>query len=247
MRTSRDTDSERHSPGQEHPVELGGMTGRGPANLEGPARRIAVAGALVVLLLAFAIGVTLWRYGVANNKYTEALHKSQTIALVEHATDKLVDVSTTVNVLAVSPAGDELATLRHLRTEFDQPINESAQLAPSPAKVALTGQIRTAAGALFAQAERGVVSASGTPAIGAAVLSYNARLAQLETPLDALRETAKAEAAQAQASASSAADNARTIALITGFLAALVAFLVALYTTRVIGSQFKKIDDQVEH
>jgi methyl-accepting chemotaxis protein len=217
------------------------------STFEGPARRIAGAGVAVILLLAAAIGVTLWRYGVANSKYREALNKGQTIALVEHATDKLVDVSTTVNVLAVEPATDQRSTLRQLRGEFAQPVNESARVAPSAAKAALTGQIVTAAKALFAQVEHGVLPAAGTPGVASAVRAYNARLAQLETPLDALRETAKAESAQAQRGASTAASDARTVALVTGLLAALAAILVALYTTRVIGSQFRQIGRQVDH
>ena len=82
--------------------------------LPGPGRRIVAMIGLVVLLLAMAIGVTLWRYGVANEKYRQALTKSQTIALVEHATDKLVDVSTTVNTLAVGRAGGQLAALQQV-------------------------------------------------------------------------------------------------------------------------------------
>jgi methyl-accepting chemotaxis protein len=214
---------------------------------EGPARRIAVAGLAVIVMLGVAIGVTLWRYGVANSKYTDALKKSQTIGLVERATDKLVDVSTNVNVLAVSRATDQLANFQQVHGVFNGAMSESAQIAPNATKKALLGQISTAADALFAQAEHGVLPAAGTPRVGAQVRLYNARLTELETPLDALRDTAKSEAAHAQVAASGAASDARAIALITGLLAALGALLAAVYASRLVGRQFNQIDAQVDH
>jgi methyl-accepting chemotaxis protein len=213
----------------------------------GPARRIVAMIGVVVVLLAIAIGVTLWRYGVADSKYRDALHKGQTIVFVEHATDKLVDVSTTVNTLAIGKATDQLARLQQIRGEFEPTIDEASKIAPSAAKNTLIAQVRAGGQALFAQAERGVVPVAGTPKAPAAVNAYNELLGQLETPLDGLREAAKAESARAQASASGASSDASTIALITGLLAGFAAVLAALYTARVISGQFEQIDGQVEH
>jgi methyl-accepting chemotaxis protein len=206
-----------------------------------PGRRIVAMIGAVVLMLGVAIGVTLWRYGVANSKYTDALRKSQTIVLVERATDKLVDVSTTVNVLAVGRATDQLATFQQLHGVFSGAMSEAAQIAPNATKAALLQRISTAADALFAQAEHGVLSAAGTPRVGAEVRRYNGLLTELETPLDALRDTAKSEAAHAQAAASGAASDARTIALITAGLAVLLALLLIGYIVRLIGRLFDRI------
>ena len=209
--------------------------------LEGPARRIAAAGLAVVLMLGVAIGVTLWRYGVANSQYQDALRKSQTIGLVERATDKLVDVSTNVNVLAVGRASDQLATFHELHGIFNGAMGESAKIAPSATKTTLLAQISAGANALFAQAERGVLPAAGRPRVAAEVRLYNTRLSELETPLDALRDTAKAEASHAQAAASSAASDARTIALITAGLAVVLALFLIAYIVRLIGRLFDRI------
>jgi methyl-accepting chemotaxis protein len=208
---------------------------------EGPARRIAVAGLAVVLMLGVAIGVTLWRYGVANSKYTDALRKSQTIVLVERATDKLVDVSTNVNVLAVGRATDQLSTFQQLHGVFNGAMSEAALIAPSVTKRALLQQISTAADALFAQAEHGVLSAAGTSRAPTEVRRYNTLLTELETPLDALRDAAKSEAARAQAAASGAASDARTIALIAAGLAVLLALLLIGYIVRLVGRLFDRI------
>jgi methyl-accepting chemotaxis protein len=212
-----------------------------------PARRIVAMIGAVVLMLGMAIGVTLWRYTIANGKYGDALTKSRTISLVERATDKLVDVSTNVNVLAVSHATDELAAFQELHGVFNGAMGEAAVIAPSATKRALLAEIAHAGNALFAQAEHGVLPAAGTPRVGAQVRLYNNRLNELETPLDGLRDAAKAEAASAQATADSAASDARTIALITGLLAALGGVLVAVYAARVVGGQFDQIDAQVDH
>jgi methyl-accepting chemotaxis protein len=211
------------------------------SGLEGPARRIAVAGVAVVALLGLAIGVTLWRYGVANSKYQDALRKTQTIGLVEHATDKLVDVSTNVNVLAVSPATGQLAAFHELHGVFNGAMSEAALIAPSATKSALLAQINTAANALFGQAERGVLPTAGTPRAAAQVRLYNTRLEELETPLDKLRDVAKAESASAQAAASSAASDARTIALITAGVAAVLALFLIAYIVRLVGRLFERI------
>jgi hypothetical protein len=38
---------------------------------------------VIVLLLGVAIGVTLWREGVASGKYRAALHKDATVGLID--------------------------------------------------------------------------------------------------------------------------------------------------------------------
>jgi methyl-accepting chemotaxis protein len=214
-----------------------------------PAQRIAAMIGVVVVLLALAIGVTLWRYGVADNQYRDALKKSETIRLVSHATDKLVDVGTTVSLAAAATTREagQLGTLRQLEREFNSAIEEAARTAPSARKTQLAAQTLAAARALFRQLEGSVVPAAGTSRADAAVLDYKSLLEQLEPPLDALTATAEADARRSQAKASGAASAASTIALITGLLAAFAALMVAVYATRVISRQLKQIDGQMEH
>jgi hypothetical protein len=45
--------------------------------LQGPARRIAVAVTALVILVAFAVGIAIWRYSAANDANKEALQVSQ--------------------------------------------------------------------------------------------------------------------------------------------------------------------------
>jgi methyl-accepting chemotaxis protein len=216
--------------------------------LEGPGGRVIAMIGAIVLLLAVAVGVSLWRFGVADGKYQDALREDRTIGFVETATDKLVDVGNTVGVLAVGRGtGGELSELRVKHSEFDAAVNKTLTIVPTAEETRLVGQILAAGAALFAQTEHGVLPAAGTPRVGAAVKTYDARLTALETPLDALKAEAQAVASDAHAQATASASDARTVAVITGILAALGALLVAVYAARVIGRQFRLIDGQVRH
>jgi methyl-accepting chemotaxis protein len=210
---------------------------------EGPVRRIAAAGIVVIALLGVAIGVTLWRYGSADSKYRDALKKGEAIRLVSHATDKLVDVGTSVTVLATTPrkATEQVPVLRQLRGEFDSAIEQAVHTAPSPRKTELAGQILAGSGALFSRVEAGVVPASGTPRVDAQVETYKSLLAQLEPPLDTLTQTAESDAQRAQAAASSTASDARTVGLIATALAVVLACLLFAYIMRLIGRLFERI------
>jgi methyl-accepting chemotaxis protein len=210
---------------------------------EGPARRIAAAGVLVVLALAVAVGVTLWRYGVADAKYLDALKKGETIRLGSHATDKLVDLSTTVGLLASTPhnASGELATVRRLQGEFDGAVEQAVRNAPSARKGELAAQILAASRAVFGQVERGVVPASGTPRVDVEVAAYRSVLAQLEPPLDALTAAAESDALRAKGAASGAASDAKTLAVIVTSLAVALALVLVAYVVRLVGRLFDRI------
>jgi methyl-accepting chemotaxis protein len=214
--------------------------------LEGPSRSIALVGLIVVLLLAVAIGVTLWRYGVASNKYDEALHKDATVGLIETATDDLLDASASVNLMAVGRTTGQLHLLQRLHQAYDKNIGQAARIAPTAAKLALVARTLSNGRALFSQAERGVLSASGTPRIGAAVHKFDVLLNQAGTYLDPLNSTGRTQALQAENDARSTAGAARTIALITAGITALVTILLLAYVVRLIGRLFDRIRSTAE-
>jgi methyl-accepting chemotaxis protein len=212
------------------------------SQLRGPGRNIVLMIGAIVVLLAAAVGVTLWRYGVADSKFREALNRNRTIALVETATDKLLDTSTSVSSLAVSKGSpSQLADLRQLQAQFVDSIRQSKGIASSATKRALVGEIVSASRGLFRQAERGVLPAAGGPGARAAVDAYTAQLERVEAPLDALKALAQKEATAAQLSAISAASDAHTIALITGLLALATTLLLMAYVLRLVSRLFASI------
>jgi methyl-accepting chemotaxis protein len=214
--------------------------------LEGPSRRIALVGLIVVLLLSVAIGVTLWRYDVASSKYDDALHKGATVGLIETASDNLLDASASVNLMAVGRTSGQLPLLQSLEQSFDKNIDQAARIAPTAAKLALITSTLNDGRAVFTQAEREVLPASGTPRIGAAVRAFVVLLDQAGTSLDPLNSVGRAQASQARTDARRTAGAARTIALITAVITALVTILLLAYVVRLIGRLFDRIRSTAE-
>jgi methyl-accepting chemotaxis protein len=209
--------------------------------LEGPSRRIALVGLVIVLLLGVAIGVTLWREGVANGKYRAALHKDATIGLIETASDNLLDASASVSAMAVGTSANQLPLLQGLQRSFDAQIQQAGRIAPSAAKSAVVTKTLSDGAAVYTQAERGVLPAANSPRIGGAVRTFNVALNQVGVPLDALSRLVRTQAAQAQSSADSTANAARTVALITAFVTALLIILLIAYVVRLINRLFDRI------
>lgn len=193
-----------------------------------------------------AIGVTLWRYGVASSKYDDALHKAATAGLIQSADDNLLDASASVSAMAVGHTANQLALLQQRQLSFSKNITRSSQIAPTAAKHALVTNALRAGRALFDQADRGVLPAAGTPRISAAVRVFSARLNQVAVPLDALTSTGRTEALQAQSTAESTTSSARTIVLITAVVTALLTILLLGYVVRLIDRLFDRIRSTAE-
>ena len=58
-------------------------------NFEGPARRIAIAGLTTIILLALAVGVTVWRYDGAITSDHQALAEGQVQLAAEQGREAL--------------------------------------------------------------------------------------------------------------------------------------------------------------
>ena len=209
----------------------------------GPARRVAAAGGAIVLLIVLAVGLAVWRYGVADGKYRQALVQSQRLSSSHYATDNLLDAGAIVDALALANGngGGELAALTRLQGQFDANIRRSGAAAPDPATDAEIGRALAAGQALFREAETRVYPLAGTPAVVDAVTAYKGLLNQLEIPLDALVATETSQVAAAQVSAASVASSARTIALVTAAIAIAAALMLVLYVGRLIGRVFDRV------
>jgi methyl-accepting chemotaxis protein len=211
---------------------------------EGPVRRIAAGGLIVVVLLGGAIGVTLWRYGAADHSYRDALDKAEAIRLVSHATDKLVDVGTEVATLEGvrgANSSEHRALLHQLQSEFNGAIKQAERTAPSTRKSELAAQIEAASGAVFGQVAERVLPAVSTVRVDAAVATYRSLLTQLEAPLDRLTATAESDAQQARAGAASTASQASTIAVIATSVAIVLALLLFAYIVRMVSRLLDRI------
>jgi methyl-accepting chemotaxis protein len=209
--------------------------------LEGPSRRIALVGLVIVLLVGVAIGVTLWREGVADSKYREALRKDATADLIATANDNLLDASAAVSGMAIGTSSNQLPALQRLRQSFNAQIEQIDRIAPSAAKHALVVKTLSDGAAVFNQAERRVLPAINTPRMGDAVRTFDVLVKRVGLPLDPLDALARAQASQAQSSADSTASAARTIAIITALATVLLIVLLIAYVVRLLNRLFDRI------
>ncbi len=86
--------------------------------LGGPTRRIAIAGALIVLLVGAAIGVTLWRFGASADSYNRALANNATIARTGEARTSLFDILNTAQAYGSAREASNLAALGSARANL---------------------------------------------------------------------------------------------------------------------------------
>jgi methyl-accepting chemotaxis protein len=211
--------------------------------LRGPSRRIAAAGGLIVLLLAMVVGVSLWRYGVSSDKYSEALDNRRAIGLTGDAASNLLERgSLTFGVGLTEGSGQrtELERLRRLRREFERAIERTIPIgidSEQEGKLvdAVLADNRRLVGLARARVEASTRTAEST------LLAYNQQLKRLQGRLSALREYEQEVAKRAEDSARSAAGDARTAALVMGGLALLVTVLLILYAVRLIDGLFARI------
>jgi methyl-accepting chemotaxis protein len=211
--------------------------------LKGPSRRVAAAGAVIVLLLAMVVGVTLWRYGASSHEYREALDDRRAIGLTGDAANNLLVRSSLTfgaGLSAGSSKESELERLRSLRSEFEQKLKGTIGVG------VVTEQERSLVGAALAENRRLVVLGrdqvlAGTGADRKAVLSYNQQLERLQRKLSDLRSYEQEVANRAEALARSAAGDARTAALVMGAFALLLTVGLVLYAVRLIDGLFARI------
>lgn len=209
-----------------------------------PARRIALASGLMVVLLALAIGVVGWRYGESAASYRDALESSETTltrtsALKENLSERARIVATLV-VTRDTQLEDDLLKARE---DFDQVL----------AQLAADGQLDTAEGELLAEigSESERLKGIGDEARAAADRGEARRLLGAYAELTEELKAASGELAdrglqkvdQLAAAAESESDDARTVALIAAVLAMAIVVALAAYSSRLIARLLDRIRD----
>jgi CHASE3 domain sensor protein len=209
--------------------------------LEGPARRVAVASALIVVLVATAVGVTLWRYGVATSKSHRAVAESRVVPLAEQAKTALQVQATAVqgyaadrDPLDITELHRGQATIRRLLTELGAVRTDQVE------RDALT-RIEAANRKLGAIATTKVIPTGGTKAGLEALDPFEAQQGRVEAQLDALANRFRAQTNAAEVSSKSAGHEARLAGLIVGLLALVGTVVLALYSVRLIARLLTRI------
>jgi CHASE3 domain sensor protein len=213
-----------------------------PRQLQGPARRIAAAGAVIVALLAIAVSVTIWRFHHAEGSYKRVAEQARTLTVIGEVRQNLLDrVDTAYQFLATREPATE-ARLERVEAQFGPLLDQSVRVGHNDADTApsLANLRRVNAAVLVARRDAG--RARGAAA-AAATRRFLASERSLEQAVDAYAAHEAAEVPRYSAAAAHASKQARVVAVLVGLLAALVTIGLVLYVVRLVGRLFERIRD----
>ena len=199
---------------------------------QNPARAVAISGALIIVLIASAVGVSVWRFSAAQHSYDRVGDQAAgTLVVLGGLRQNMLDRSRAVITFYAEGKPAELAKLPTLERQFDALIVDAQlhgdRLGTAPAnfvalrrlnrRVAVTGNELIAARA--ARPDLGPVNAA-TDALD-----------------NQLTQFAAAEARQVPSLVSAARRDVRTarlVAIIAGLVAALLTLGLVLYVLHVL-------------
>ncbi len=201
-----------------------------------PARRIATASAAIVILLAGAIGVTLWRYEAAVDSYGHARDVQDDARNVERAVGAFWHEQGAIFAYTTQQSNDELRELAVAHAQFTRTLQMLDVTSPAVA-VLRDRALKANENAIdnFNDNVRPALSGtSGESLIGALALQRRTSRSVLP-PLQALARIERLHADAAVAAAQQASREALVAGLIAGFLSLLGALGFTIYAFRLIG------------
>ncbi len=200
--------------------------------LSAPTRRIAIAGALIVVLVGAAVGVTLWRFGASSAKYEATLKNTAAVAKTTEARTALYDILNAARPLTTNASAADTATLREVGAELDPAlVSLLRSTADSPLEQTALGHARGSAAALGTTVAA-LAQNAGTHAAAAEVDRIASLLDGVDRQLDVVVATEVAQDRSDQRSAQATAHSALLFSLLAGALAVLWAALLTIYTVR---------------
>jgi methyl-accepting chemotaxis protein len=200
--------------------------------LGGPTRRIAIAGALIVVLVGAVIGVTLWRFSASANNYDRALANNATIATTGEARTSLFDILNAAQIYGSARSAANLAALGSARTSLAADTEAIAATdLRTPAERAALRRVQSSARSLEVSIAA-LTSLSPTQSEDLALRRVTASLHRVDAGFDALTRAENVEARGAQSSAEAGASTARLFGILLGCLAIATIVLLVIYVVR---------------
>jgi methyl-accepting chemotaxis protein len=211
--------------------------------LEGPAARVAVVTGLIVVLLASAIGITLWRYSVASSRSQFAIQEREIVPLAEREKTMLWIQQAALAGYASDRAPADLPVFDAAAKQFDSITSaiDSAIPASSANRIVL-GAVRRDDSAFDRAARARVIPFAGnrikvTPGLRA----VGSEVAAISAEMDSLIRGLEANANAAESASISAATQARLIGIIAGIAALIVSIGLAVYLIRLLSRLLGRI------
>jgi methyl-accepting chemotaxis protein len=210
--------------------------------LQGPARRIAVAITALVVLVALAAGIAVWRYGAAIDSETEARGLAEAQFYSQQVRTEITDEGGVADAYGgdADPADlADLAAIKKSLAEALAALQRSSVLGPEEA--AFVPEIEAGQRHLESIFHDQVKPVAGTPRFDEGVLVYEAAVNQLEDKIDAFDRGLAARSAAAARAADSTSSTAATAAIIAAVLAILVAIAIGVYVVRLVNRLLRRI------
>lgn len=210
--------------------------------LQGPARRVALAGAAILILLVAAVGVTVWRYGIATTQANQAAGEEKVARLVNQGNDFLLERSVLIE------AGRPLTSaqrdqLRNEERHFDLTITGFQRVrGESPEERRLRAAVVRANERSLA-IERRLLPQLGRPGAERGVRRLRAALVTVNHAIDPLAGASSTKATAATARSRASERGARVVGIVVGALAFLVTLGLVLYAVRLLRRIFDRLRD----
>ena len=209
--------------------------------LEGPARRIAVAGVAIVALLVVSVGITISFYGSAVTKTQAATNHQREVSLALSGNDSLVERLT--ELARNTPLGPaQTSHLQEERAAFIQAIGVEI-----PRTVTFDQEDRSTLPPILAANRRLLaIEEQIRPLLGSErgeslISSYRDQVLAVNHAIDPFVSTNQKQAEQARKDAVSKADEARMAGILAGLLAMLLTIGVLVYVVRMLRRMFDSI------
>ena len=194
----------------------------------GSARRVVLASAVVVALLATAMTVTIWLYGSAIHHGDRALAARTSTVHSGEALTAFWRERETITQYLLRPDPGLLSELAAERAEFATALRSAAD---SNAQLPFVARAASANAAFLSSFE---ASRTGGASLHTTIARLNGAEAGVEEPLNALAKAHAAEVVQ-RAAAKSTSDSRALIAAILGALVAVAAVIgLTLFTLRLV-------------
>ncbi|HEY2201416.1 MAG TPA: hypothetical protein VGH56_05985, partial [Solirubrobacteraceae bacterium] len=187
--------------------------------LSGPTQRIAVAGALIVILVGAAIGVTVWRFDVSAGKYDETLENGSTVAATAEARTSVYDVLDAARRLTSTRSGTDVLALRDAGVQLTSKLSSIARATAGSHSEQLALRQAQSAAAQIVAGTGALAAGAGTATAIAQADRIATLLGVVDHQLDVVDAHEQAQTQADQRSARSSASTAKLVGILTGGLA----------------------------
>jgi methyl-accepting chemotaxis protein len=200
-----------------------------------PVRRLLALFVLIFVLVATAVGLTLWRYGVAVNQAQVALHKSQTQVDLQAADTALGRISAALEGFVSDRDPADVAIIDQNTAVYRSRL-EAARHQPDvdADQHVLIRKARASFDGLVAAARVEILGSRAGPTAQAGLSKFSSQLGPVEKQIDTTQSDFLADGAKAQATARDSENLAQVLGIVAGALALLATIIAATLAVRLV-------------